>query len=50
MLELAFHPDPTTGETPDVVTLNPLFTAHTQVDPTPDERSAVLRAAASLRS
>ncbi|GAB3958678.1 hypothetical protein GCM10029978_004100 [Actinoallomurus acanthiterrae] len=49
MIELAFSPDPTTGETPDVI-LNPLFTAHTQDDPTPEEWSAVLHAAASLRT
>jgi hypothetical protein len=51
MLALAYRPDPATGAVPDAkVELNPLFTAHTPVDPTPTEWSAVLRAAATLRT
>ncbi|MCO5994806.1 hypothetical protein [Actinoallomurus rhizosphaericola] len=50
MRDLALRLDPATGEPPRKVEFHPLFTAHTQVDPTPEEWSAVLRAAASLRS
>lgn len=38
-----------TAGTEQRIELNPLFTAHKQVDPTPTEWSAVLRAAAELR-